>query len=222
MKNNLTTIYLVRHGESEANAGGDGGLNIKYGELGSPLSEKGIKQALSRKASLKDVHFDAVFSSDLLRTVRTAEIITEERELAVKTSDAIREREASKYIKNHTELTREKFLSDLRATLKDLTEKEKMQYKHSEHMESAEEAAVRLITFLREIAVAYPGKTVLVINHGTVMRSFLTHIGWAKYDELPTGTIENTGYAVLESDGVDFFVKETHGIHKQQGKLRDW
>ena len=222
MNTKLTTIYLVRHGQSEANAKKDGGSNLKYGDLGAPLSEKGFNQALRLKEHLKHINFDAVFSSDLLRTKQTAEIITAEQKLLVKTSSAIREREASKYIKTQPGLTKDKLLTQLREALKDLTEKEKTQYKHTPEMESPEEAASRIITFLREIAVAYSGKTILVTNHGNVMRSLMTHLGWAKFDELPSNSIENTGYVVLESDGIDFFIKETSGINKQQGKVRDW
>lgn len=47
------------------------------------------------------------------------------------------------------------------------------------------------------------------------MRGFLIHLGFGTHKEFSGRSIENTGYFVLESDGVDFFVKETVGIHKK-------
>ncbi len=218
MDKKLTTIYLVRHGESEGNAG----FSHEKSDLGSKLTDNGLKQTYRRKISLSHIHFDAVFSSDLIRAKRTAEIISEERELVVQTVRAIRERESSRYLENYPDKTNDQLLKEMGDKLKDLDDKGKMQFKLTPDMESPEESAIRLITFLREIAVVYPGKTILVVNHGNVMRSFLTHIGWAKFDELPTGAIQNTGYIVLQSDGVDFFVKETQGIEKKIGKQRNW
>ena len=83
-----------------------------------------------------------------------------------------------------------------------------------EGYESNTEIATRFITFLREIAATYLGKNVLIVCHGSIMRATLMRLGFATYDTLPSGNIENTGYFVLESDGVDFFVKETVGINK--------
>lgn len=219
MSNTLTTIYLVRHGESEANAGTSANEKHKFG---SPLTEKGKAQAKKLAKILREVHFDAVFSSDLTRAVQTAEIVKIERDLAVKTSDAIRERAMSIYLKNYPDKTREGWEKELQRALEKLDDKAKMAYKHTPAMESAEEAVSRLITFLREIAIAYQGKTVLVTNHGNLMRSLLTHLGWATYDELPHGAIQNTGYILLESDGIDFFIRDVHGIEKKKNAKRGW
>ena len=59
------------------------------------------------------------------------------------------------------------------------------------------------------------GKTALVTSHGTAMRMFLARVGYAKYGELPGGTIRNAAYAKILSDGVDFFVQEVKGITKR-------
>ena len=95
-----------------------------------------------------------------------------------------------------------------------------MGYKYLDTMESADEAVSRLLTFLREVAVAYLGKTILVVNHGTNMRSLLTHLRYATFDELPDGSLENTAYIILESDGVDFFVKKKVGVNKKDNAKR--
>lgn len=220
MKNNMTTIYIVRHGQSEYNADSEaGGVHIphRWGEVGGPLSKKGEEQAKKRGEYLKHIYFDAIFSSDLTRAVQTAEIIKLERQLAIQTTKILRERIV--YFEGKTQTENDAIM---KKALKDLDNKAKMAYKPTSEYESPNESAARILTFLREVAVAYRSKTVLLINHGNNMENVLTHLGYATYDELPEGSIENTGYVVLESDGVDFFVKETQGIHKQSNSKRGW
>lgn len=219
--NNVTTFYIVRHGQSEGNAGFDAGIKKEnVSEFGTPLTELGRKQAKAAAEKLKKIHFDAVYSSDLLRAQQTAEIIALERKIAVQTTRMIRERNFSSFTQTFSGKSKEEIREEMRAILSKLDEKAKLAYKHTPDMESAEEAVGRFLTFLREIAVTQPGKTILVVNHGNNIRSLLNHLGYAKFDELPGGSVENTGYIVLESDGIDFFLKETHGVTKQQGAIR--
>jgi broad specificity phosphatase PhoE len=219
---NLTTIYLVRHGESESNANSDkdSSFHRQWGEFEAPLTEKGQEQAQKRAEELKDIQFDAIFSSDLTRAKQTGEIIKLERQLAIETTALIRERSYGNYLQSFGGKSKEEIEEEMKEELGKLDELAKMNYKPGPDVESPNESASRIITFLREIAVAYSGKTVLVINHGNNMRNLLTHLGYAKFDELAAGVIENTGYVILEADGTDFFIKETHGIQKQKDTIR--
>ena len=63
-------IYFIRHGESEANAN-----HVCCGQGNPPLTEKGKEQARAGRILVKDVTFDTVFCSDLLRAKQTAEIM---------------------------------------------------------------------------------------------------------------------------------------------------
>jgi len=47
------------------------------------------------------------------------------------------------------------------------------------------------------------------------MRIFLINLGLGTLESFPPGSIKNTAYIKLESDGVDFFIKETWGIEKK-------
>lgn len=61
-------IYVIRHGQSEA--------NLKTAHAGwsqVPLTEKGIAQAQAVQPRLRELHFDKVIVSDLLRARQTAE-----------------------------------------------------------------------------------------------------------------------------------------------------
>ena len=213
MQNNLCTIYLVRHGESLGNIL----LNNPeqkwedFGELGSDLSPLGREQAAERAKELQHIDFAAIFSSDLTRAKRTADIIKQDRELEIHTTKLLRERDWG----NFGGRTLSDVAKELQKLQQGLSDREKMKVKATDSMESEAESVSRLITSLREISVAYANKTVLVVAHGNIMRSLLIHLGYVTYDELRSKTVTNTAYIVLESDGVDFFVKETKGIHKK-------
>ena len=95
--------------------------------------------------------------------------------------------------------------------LQALSEQEKRKFKVYDTIESEEEMMTRFIIKLREIALTYLGKTALVVSHGSIMRTFLVHIGFGKREDFGGGTLRNTAYIKLESDGVDFFIKEIDG-----------
>lgn len=68
-------LYLIRHGETALNKRG-----CYYGKTDAILSEKGIEQANGLKKLFRDISFDYVVSSPLVRAYNTAQIIMEERE----------------------------------------------------------------------------------------------------------------------------------------------
>ncbi len=66
----MTRLLLIRHGQTDYN------LNKRYcGFSNPPLNVFGISQAESLAKQLKSFDVTAVYSSDLLRAVQTAEII---------------------------------------------------------------------------------------------------------------------------------------------------
>jgi broad specificity phosphatase PhoE len=203
-----STIYIVRHGETEYN------LNkIIQGQNDSPLTPLGKEQAKQRAEWFKDTYFDAVFSSDLLRAKHTAEILNAERNLVVNTTKLLRERRFGRFEGKSTEYflkESEKLIDEL----VNLSESEKRRVKFDIFYESEEELADRLLIFLREIAITYLGKNVLLVSHGGAIRSLLMRFGYLTYNELRGHAVKNLAYIKIESDGVDFFVKETHGILK--------
>jgi broad specificity phosphatase PhoE len=212
MNNTLTKIYVVRHGQSEANVLDtipDEKLET-WGEFQAPLTEKGKAEARDIAEHLRKVHFDGIFSSDLNRARQTAEYIADGRDMLVTTVSTIRERNYGKGFEKYDKYERER----LKVAMHDLNDEEKFAYKYLADGESAKDAVGRFVAFLHEIIPIYSGKTILVVNHGAVMRAFLTHIGWGTYSELPSGAIKNTGYFVLETDGKTFTIEETWKITK--------
>jgi broad specificity phosphatase PhoE len=208
--NNYCTFYIVRHAESEANI-----AELFAGDFDSKLSPKGVRQAQKRAKDLRTIHFDASFSSDLIRAHHTAKIIAKEHEMAVTALKILREKafgvlEGRRY-KDLEEDLRKKL--DVYYTL---DTKERWTHRPVEGMETLEELTARIVTFLRETALAYPNKTVLVVSHGSVIRTLLVHLGFASVKELPTSSAANTCYFVLKSDGIEFEIVKTVGIEKKE------
>ena len=59
-------LYLVRHGESVANE-----MKVYAGQTDVALTENGRNQALQIQPVLAQIHFDKVYSSDLIRAIET-------------------------------------------------------------------------------------------------------------------------------------------------------
>ena len=83
----VTHVILVRHGQSEGNAEGRFG-----GHTPTPLSARGKAQAEATAQVLANEKFAAIYTSDLLRAVQTANPLAKlvNRELMI--TDAFRER----------------------------------------------------------------------------------------------------------------------------------
>jgi broad specificity phosphatase PhoE len=202
---NACTMYIVRHGQSEANAQG------RYG-MDTDLTELGRKQAKDVAEKFKEVKFDAVFSSPLRRAHDTAKTIAQEHNLAVITREALRERKEGAIDGRLYEEMREqlKDLYDMRYTVPyDKWKTVRM----AEGWETDEELMGRFITELREIAIAYPGKTILIGSHVGLMKTLLVHLGRGTHNMYKGQAFKNTGYIVLKSDGVYFEVEKIVGLN---------
>lgn len=204
---NLCRLYIVRHGETEWNV-----IHRMQGQKDSKLTAKGEGQAKNLGNKLRNIKFDAVFSSDLLRAKRTAEIIKLERDLDIATSKVLRERTFGEF-EGMSGVEYQRQTEKLFKKYQQLSEDKKLKFKFGIGYESDEEILSRFITILREIGVGFLNKNVLVVTHGGMIRTFLYHLGYAKMSELGPGSFENSGYIVVESDGVDFFLKQVIG-HK--------
>ncbi|MBX3280896.1 MAG: histidine phosphatase family protein [Acidobacteria bacterium] len=82
-----TKLFLVRHGQSAGNAEGRFG-----GHSPTPLSELGFKQAAAAAQALQKEGVTAIYSSDLLRAMQTAELLSKLIDIPVEASSAFRER----------------------------------------------------------------------------------------------------------------------------------
>lgn len=82
-----TQILLIRHGQSQGNAEGRFG-----GHTATPLSQRGVRQALATANALATESLTSIYSSDLARAVATATPLAELSRSELYTTDAFRER----------------------------------------------------------------------------------------------------------------------------------
>ena len=82
----MTTLYLIRHGETPWNVEG------RYqGQLDPPLNENGRRQAQTTAAQLALMGFEAIYSSDLARAQQTAKALVEKTSLPLQLDPRLRE-----------------------------------------------------------------------------------------------------------------------------------
>jgi broad specificity phosphatase PhoE len=101
---------------------------------------------------------------------------------------------------------------EIEKALDNLSEEEKFAFRYFENGESGHDVVRRFKQFIANVVEIYKNKTVVIVSHGYVMRSFLIHEKYAKYDELLGGSIKNAGYFVAGTDGKAYEIIEKHGI----------
>lgn len=74
----MTTLYLIRHGTTDANANG-----IFQGVLDLPLNELGLRQAEALGKRFENIELDALYCTPLTRTRQTAEGLRGSKELPI-------------------------------------------------------------------------------------------------------------------------------------------
>jgi 2,3-bisphosphoglycerate-dependent phosphoglycerate mutase len=140
----VTTLLLVRHGETDWNA--DGRLQ---GHTDRPLSDFGRRQARRLAEELEGEELQAIYSSDLARARETAEIVGERLGLPVELDPDLREKDWG----NWEGLT--------------AVERDRVEFVG----ESTGAHQERTLRALRLIAERHPGDgRVLVVTHGGSMR----------------------------------------------------
>ena len=144
----MTTLYLVRHGETVDNAN-----QIMQGQTQGELNENGIRQAHKVSEAWKDRPIDVVIASDLKRSIDTARIIAEPHGLEVVTTPLLRERDWGGFTGRYIpELKGEVWPDDI---------------------ESEETLLLRARDFLLYLTATYPGKRVVAVGHGIINKAVL-------------------------------------------------
>src|SRR5512137_398020 len=112
---NITRVYLMRHGEVH----GDG--NKRYnGHIDVDITPKGVEQMHRLAGLLAGKPVTAVYSSDLIRSVKGAEIVSRRLGLAHTPVRALRERSVGKWEGLTAEEIRERFPEEFTAWRADL------------------------------------------------------------------------------------------------------
>ena len=160
----MTTIYLIRHAQA------DGNLYRRcqawYDGLVTPI---GYRQIEALKNRFIDTHFDAVYSSDLFRTMTTAKAIYEPHNLPLNTDPELREIGSGCWEDRPwgelLQCDRESLLAFWRCDPKWKVD----------GGETFLEIQMRFDRAVRRIAAKHPDQTVAIFAHGCIIRSTLAY-----------------------------------------------
>ena len=142
----MTTLYLVRHGETVDNAN-----QIMQGQTQGELNANGIHQAEQVREEWREKPLDVVIASDLKRSVDTATIIAENHHLEVQTTPLLRERDWGDFTG--------RFIPDLKGET------------WPDNVETLENLLSRAGEFITYVKETYPGKKVLAVGHGIINKA---------------------------------------------------
>ena len=193
----MTTIYMIRHAEAEGNL-----YRIVQGQHNSFITPRGHRQIACLAERFKDVQLDALYSSDLRRTVTTAGAITKYHALEMQLTERLREINLG--------VCEGMSFGDMYKfdpVQMDNFNNDPAQWR-APGAETFAECTERIVSAVTEIAVKNDGKTVAVVSHGMAIRSLLAHIlGVASRDipSLPHG--DNTAVSKLIFDNGAFSVE---------------
>jgi broad specificity phosphatase PhoE len=193
-----TRIYLVRHGESEYNV-----IDIVSGQVNPGLTELGQEQAKKARHKFKHVNFDHVYTSDLTRAVHTAELLTEKPVHSDNRLPELRERNygaldggSGKHLAKSNEIKQR------------LSDEEAWHHKNVPDMESDHELAERYMAILEKLAKAHPGETLLIVSHGTAIRTLLRRLLNLSPHTYGSGTFPNIAHAIVDYEDGKFMAVE--------------
>jgi probable phosphoglycerate mutase len=165
----VTTILLVRHGETDWNR-----ERRWQGHADRPLNDTGRAQARALAELLAAEPPDAIVSSDLGRARETAEIVGARIGVAVELDSRLREVDVGEWSGLTAAEVEQRFPDGLRRRLAGGT--------GWERGETYEQLHERVVAALHEIAAAAGEGRVLVVTHGGAMRAVWLACGGGEQD----------------------------------------
>ena len=184
----MASLVLVRHGQSQWNE-----KNIFTGWKNPDLTEVGIKEAIKAGIALKKsgYKFDLMFTSVLLRAIRTGKLILEEldqKNLKVIENEALNERDYGDLSGLNKDEAREKWGSDQVHTWRRSFDTPPPQG------ESLKNTAERVLPYFSEniLPLIRKNREIVVVAHGNSLRALVMHLDNLSPDEvvrleIPTG-----------------------------------
>lgn len=154
----MTRLILTRHGETDHNVNG-----ILQGQLDTDLNDNGIKQAQQLSERLRDEDVAGVYSSDLKRARRTAEIIAGPHDIEVESLADLNERDYGVLEGEPKEKRQER----IEAT------GSPWHVWVPEEGESLTDVAKRTVPIVEKVRKEHPEQTAVMVTHGGVNKAIL-------------------------------------------------
>ena len=191
-------LYIIRHGETRLNVG-----KCLQGWIDEPLNENGRELAAVTGRGLKDIRFDAAFSSPLKRAYDTAKLLLDENEVSgrieIKTDDRLKELSWGSWDglgcgADNYELPIDNF--------NDFYDKP-YEFSGAQDAETIPELVERLKSFYDELVNnrELADSTVLISTHGCAMRALLHQVYEDREDFWHGRVPYNCAVNIVEVDG---------------------
>ncbi|HEY3415696.1 MAG TPA: alpha-ribazole phosphatase [Armatimonadota bacterium] len=182
----MTVFYLIRHGETDWNVQGR-----FQGQQNPPLNATGETQARHVANALARYHFDAIYTSDLLRSVQTAEAIAQPHGIAPLPDPRLREVHfgawegftVAEVAERWPEIQANWRADSLRTRPPD--------------GETIEDLYARVVQLLPEIVERYPEGTVAIVAHGGPLRALITQALDATLSSFRHLSLDNCSISIL-------------------------
>ena len=187
-KQGKINLYLMRHGETIINR-----AHRTQGWCDGVLTKKGIEVAVNVGLGLRDIKFDAVYSSDLGRAVKTATIVINENiasgKIKLQELEGLREVYFGKYEGELESVMFNDMMSYLKvSSFKEAEEKYDFQKAYcntcaildeTNEAEDYETAIKRVMKSIDKICESHSGKencNVLLVIHGGILRLIIDYL----------------------------------------------
>lgn len=206
----MTKFIFIRHGQSVSNEKG-----IFTGHIDLPLTEIGKKQAENTAVFLKDYKIDAIYSSDLIRAVQTAEPTAKIHGLEIIKTPNLREIFAGEWEGKTFEYLLEKYPESYANVWRNDIGRSK-----ADGGESVLEVYDRVTFEINEINKNHPNQTVAVFTHGTPLR--VLSALWQGYTVKETNKVNfpsNASVSIIDYNDDGSYKIHLFGYDKHQGEL---
>ena len=193
----MTTIYLIRHAEAEGNL-----YRRVHGWYDSLITENGYRQIAALEERFRDIHIDAVYSSDLFRTRTTARAIYRSKNLPLRTHPGLRELNLGEWEDRTFGAVRHSDPQQM-----ELFNRTDPAWE-VEKAETFFQLGDRLYGTVGRLARRHPNQTVAMFSHGMAIRQFLgrvKNIPPEEWHAMPHG--DNTAVTCLTFDGEKFTIQ---------------
>ncbi len=157
-----TRVYLMRHGEVE-----NSGEKRYNGHIDIDITHRGVEQMHRLAGLLAEKQLSAVYSSDLIRSVRGARIIADGRGLIFTPVRELRERSVGAWEGLTAEEIRERYPEEYAAWRSDF-----LNYRPPRG-ECLLDVQNRVLPAYRSVVNRHPGQEVALLLHGGVNRIIL-------------------------------------------------
>lgn len=186
-----TTIYIIRHGESEAN---ERDLFLGHGDL--ELTQRGISQA-RMAADYLNTHVgrpDAIYASDLKRAYRTAQATAEHFDMPITKDPNLREIDAGQWDFVPFSHLQKQFPETYSLWMKDIGNS------RCDGGESVAQLQRRVVGAITDIAKKHENSTLFVFSHGTPIRVFAAHCLASRITDVPWATNASVTQVIYNDD----------------------